>query len=429
MAQLDTNGKEGEVLHLEKVEAAPIKSSIFTQEDDLGAKRLERRLKWKLDLFILPLVSMVYFFASLGRSDLSNTKISGLDEQLKLSAKDYSNAANMFLVGYVVFQLPGTLLIKKIGPPIQFGIAMFMWGVFTTVSVAMTNRSQLMALRFLIGAAEAFIQGAVFYLSFFYEYSELATRGAIFFSTSTLAGSFSGLISYGVVENLNGAHGWLAWRWIFLIEGVLPVGATLLVIFLLPSTPEKLGRNFKEDERELAIQRSRRAHYEETTKLDWKLIHTPLLSVHFWIFVLLYCASHFCISSLQNFLPAIIKGFGYSGADAQLFSVAVYACAFFGVIFWARVSDCTNRRGWTTAAANVFAVLGYALLLGLTGTKARFGATCLLAFGAFANIALQLTWMTMTFVGYTRRKFSIIGIFSDLRSRPTGIELVLGKDE
>ena len=32
----------------------------------------------------------------------------------------------MFLVGYVVFQLPGTLLIKKIRAPVQFWAAMIL---------------------------------------------------------------------------------------------------------------------------------------------------------------------------------------------------------------------------------------------------------------------------------------------------------------
>jgi fucose permease len=49
-----------------------------------------------------------------------------MSKELKLSAKDYSNAANIFLVGYVVFQLPGTVLLKKIGPPWQFATAILM---------------------------------------------------------------------------------------------------------------------------------------------------------------------------------------------------------------------------------------------------------------------------------------------------------------
>lgn len=46
--------------------------------------------------------------------------------ELGLSPKEYSGATTTFLVGYVIFQLPGTLLIKKIGAPTQFFVAMAM---------------------------------------------------------------------------------------------------------------------------------------------------------------------------------------------------------------------------------------------------------------------------------------------------------------
>jgi fucose permease len=49
-----------------------------------------------------------------------------MNKELNLSAQDYSNAANTFLVGYIVFQLPGTLLVRKIGPPNQFALAMIL---------------------------------------------------------------------------------------------------------------------------------------------------------------------------------------------------------------------------------------------------------------------------------------------------------------
>jgi hypothetical protein len=35
---------------------------------DPETRRREKKLKWKLDLFILPLVSLVYFFASMVRT-------------------------------------------------------------------------------------------------------------------------------------------------------------------------------------------------------------------------------------------------------------------------------------------------------------------------------------------------------------------------
>jgi predicted MFS family arabinose efflux permease len=98
--------------------------------------------------------------------------------------------------------------------------------------------------------------------------------------------------------------------------------------------------------------------------------------------------------------------------------VIVYACAFVGLIFFGRIADITNQRGLTLAAANAVAVLGYALLLGLTSGKARFAATCVLAFGVYPTIILQISWLTMSTVGYTKRGSSLafVNIFSQIFS-------------
>ncbi|KAK9311036.1 hypothetical protein V1524DRAFT_371816, partial [Lipomyces starkeyi] len=75
------------------------------------------------------------------------------------------------------------------------------------------------SVRFLIGASEAMIQGANFFLSFWYTYEELAFRAGIFYSVSALASSFNGLLAYGVVHSLDGRLGYSSWQWIFIIEG------------------------------------------------------------------------------------------------------------------------------------------------------------------------------------------------------------------
>jgi MFS family permease len=72
-----------------------------------------------------------------------------------------------------------------------------------------------------IGVFEAFLQAGPLYLTFYYTRKQLATRGAIFFSMMAVAGSMNGVIAYAIQRNLNHAHGWLAWRWLFLIEGKL----------------------------------------------------------------------------------------------------------------------------------------------------------------------------------------------------------------
>ncbi|KAH6673861.1 major facilitator superfamily domain-containing protein [Halenospora varia] len=391
-------------IELLKVDIAHVEDhNDSSSEQDEENKRIERRLKWKLDLFILPTLSLVYFLASMGRSDLANAEVAGMSKELKLTPHDYSNAASIFLAGYLIFQLPGTLLIRKIGPPTQFAATMFLWGTLTLLTVTIKNYASLMAIRFLIGTCEAFIQGAVFYLSFWYTYTEIATRGAIFYSTATLAGAFNGLIAYGIVESLDGAKGWRAWRWIFLIEGILPMAMSILVILVLPQSPQKTRKLFTEREKEIVIRRSLQAHNHAESKLDYKKIYKPLLSLSFWLMVGMACATHFCTSSLGNFLPIIIHGFGYTSVNAQLFSAIVYACAFVGVLFWARLADKTQQRGLVIAASSGVSIIGYALLLALTDKKVRFAATCVVVFGVFPNIILVLAWTMTNVVGYTER--------------------------
>ncbi|KAI1506363.1 MFS general substrate transporter [Biscogniauxia marginata] len=367
----------------------------------------ERKLKWKLDLFILPIISSVYFFAAMGRSDLANAKIAGLTDELKLSPNDYSNAATIFLVAYIIFQLPGTLLIKKLRAPFQFSGAMIAWGFFTTMTVLVQGQGGLLALRFLIGAAEAFVQGGVFYLSFWYQYSELATRGAIFYSMSTLAGAFNGLIAYAIATNLDGVNGWRAWRWIFLIEGVVPCGFAFVVAALLPASPTTLRFGFTQREKERVIQRSRHSHNTSEGSLDVKKIPLVLRDLHFWLFAIIACCGHFCVASLSNFLPDIIEGFGFETVSAQLFTVIVYASAFVGVLFWSRLADRTNARGLVLAGAMSGAIIGYVILLATTNRNVRFAGTCVLAFFIYSNIVLQLSWASMNFIGYTRRGSSL----------------------
>jgi hypothetical protein len=143
-------------------------------------------------------------------------------------------------------------------------------------------------------------------LSFWYTYRELATRGAIFFSTTSLASAFNGLIAYGITRDLNGDHGWLAWRWIFLIEGILPVAASFIVMAFMPSTPETARFGFSKEEKLLATRRSARAHNASEAKFEWRKTVMVLFEIHFWFLTVMACAGHYALSSLGNFLPAII---------------------------------------------------------------------------------------------------------------------------
>jgi hypothetical protein len=82
---------------------------------------------------------------------------------------------------------------------------------------------------------------------------------AIYYTSSTISGCFSGLIAYGVDKNLDGVHGFHAWQWLYIVEGIPAIGLGFIILFLLPSFPDiiakKGSRYFKKVEIDLALQR------------------------------------------------------------------------------------------------------------------------------------------------------------------------------
>lgn len=70
-----------------------------------------------------------------------------------------------------------------------------------------------------------------------YKRSEAQRRYSFFFSSTTLAGAFGGLLA-SAIGKMNGLQGYAGWRWIFILEGVLTCVVALVFFFILPNFPE-----------------------------------------------------------------------------------------------------------------------------------------------------------------------------------------------
>lgn len=79
-----------------------------------------------------------------------------------------------------------------------------------------------------------------------------------------MSGAFSGLISAGIKNGLDGARGLRAWRWLFIIEGVITVGIAFAAFFILPDFP-RTTKWLTQEKRELAIWRLE----EDIGEDDW----------------------------------------------------------------------------------------------------------------------------------------------------------------
>ena len=98
---------------------------------------------------------------------------------------------------------------------------MFMFGLVTICQGLVHNYGGLLTTRFFLGFFETGMFPGCFYLiGMWYKRHEAQKRFTFFFSSTTLAGAFGGLLASAICK-MSGMEGYSGWRWIFILEGEL----------------------------------------------------------------------------------------------------------------------------------------------------------------------------------------------------------------
>lgn len=79
--------------------------------------------------------------------------------------------------------------------------------------------------------------GCFYLIGMWYRRHEAQRRYSFFFSSTTLAGAFGGLLA-SAIGNMDGLRGYQGWRWIFILEGTLTCVVSFAFFFLIPTFPE-----------------------------------------------------------------------------------------------------------------------------------------------------------------------------------------------
>ncbi|KIX01451.1 uncharacterized protein Z518_09177 [Rhinocladiella mackenziei CBS 650.93] len=387
--------------HKEDVEVQSV--PIYSAEES----QAQKSLLWKLDLVILPLLALSYLMAYMDRNNIGYARLMGLQEGLNLSDQQFYNIIMVFYSGYLACIFVGNLFIRKLGPKIMLGFAVVAFGVLVCCMCEARGYGDLIGLRFGIGAAEALLQSTPLYMAIWYGRDELGKRIAIFYSATTISGVFSGLISYGVQSGLEGADGRPSWQWLFIIEGVIAVAIGLANAAFLPTFPDRkqTSRFISELEIKVALQRSLE-YNSQRVKFESGQIIKSLLDPKTYLLALLAACNSTLLASTGAFLPTIVKEFGYSKVQAQLFTIIPYACAFFSMLAIGHLSDYYHNKAWFILGSLTSCALGLIILISTTGKEvSMFGASLLVA-GAYPAAVLQIAWIQITFCGNTKRAIS-----------------------
>ncbi|KAL2787314.1 Peroxin-3-domain-containing protein [Aspergillus keveii] len=363
----------------------------------------ERKLMAKVDWHVVPFLCIMYLLAFLDRVNISNAKVLGLAEDLHIvEGTKYNTALTIFFVPYIIFEIPSNILLKKLKPHLWLSMCMFLFGLVTVCQGLVTNWAGLMTTRWFLGMFETgMFPGCFYLLGMWYKRSEAQKRFSFFFSSTTLAGAFGGLLASGLGK-MHGLANLAGWRWVFIIEGILTCVVAIALFFLLPDFPEE-AKWLTEEER--TYMRAKLAQDSGHAGTDADMGWRDVLEVFkdylhrrpdvLWadrdsLWICLLCADYHPVLWIWTLL----------------YSIPPWAAAFGFSMVIAFVSDKLQHRLAFTIIPMLISMAGLGILLNVHGednTDIQYGALFLVTAGCYSAMPVVVCWFAMNLGGHRRR--------------------------
>ena len=344
---------------------------------------LMRKIAWR----IMPLIMICYLFAFFDRINISFAKFQ-LQADLSLSDTAYGLGASLFVIGYVLFEVPSNLMLYRVGARRWIARIMISWGLATAAMVFVTTEWQFYGLRFLIGAMEAgFAPGVLYYLTLWFPPSR---RGRIT-SALFLASAFSGLVGapvsgfvLGHMDNVLGIRGW---HWLFVLGGLPCVFLGLLVLKVLKDRVEDADWLSSAEKGYLSTQLAHQNRHVGGHSL-LNAIRTPGFLTLGLIYFLIQIASY----GLNFWAPHLIRTAGTQNPTTiGLLTAVPYVCGAICMVIVGRLSDASGERAKFVAALLGLAAIGF-FAAGIFDKQTGLLVAALAVMGAGVTASIPAFW-------------------------------------
>lgn len=279
----------------------------------------ERKLVWKIDFMILPYLAVCYAFFYIDKTTLSYAAIFGIREDLHLQGSDYSWLSSVFYFGFLFWAFPTNFLMQRLPIGKYLGVNIFLWGFFLMLQAAAQNFGQLLALRFLAGAAEACSDPSFMLItSMWYTRRQQPVRMGLWYTANGLGIALGGLLGYGI-GHIRGALP--SWKYEFLIIGALCSAWGIVMFIFLPDSPVT-AKGLSKAEKRMAVQRLRENQTGiENKHLKAYQVKEAFLDIKLYLFFALGTVCNVPNGGISNFGTLIIQGFGFSQLGTTLLQI------------------------------------------------------------------------------------------------------------
>ncbi len=341
---------------------------------------------------VLGLMFLLTLVTYLDRVCISATA-GAMSEELGLSKTQMGDVFSAFLLGYVIFEIPGGWLADKYGARVLLARIVLWWSAFTALTGIAWSYWSLIVIRFLFGCGEAgAFPSCASAISRWFPSAERGRAQAVIMVGSRLGAAFAPALVIALMAYM----GWRPIYWLFAGLGV--VWAAIWAWWYRNSPENHPGVSQQELDHILAGRQVLR-HHERTR---WGRL---LRSRNVWALAAMYSGYAWGLYFYLTWLPTYLdEGRGIAWERVGLAAAAPMLVGAGANYFGGWLTDFLSRRMSLKLARRIPAMaglLGAAVLL-TVAAEAESNAVCLtalaLSFGC-ADLILAICWATCLDVG------------------------------
>jgi len=385
----------------------------------------ERRLLWKIDLLLMPLLTISFGLQYYDKAIFSSATLFGILSDMDLSVAipntnppvvslaRYSSATAAFYWGYLVAAYPMAYILQRFPLGKTLALMVILWGVVVMLTVVVTSYPGIVAQRFFLGVVESSVSpGFVLVSSMWYKRDEQPARIGIWYSATGLFSIFSGVVNYGIGKGSQDAP-LATWKYMYIFGGSWTIAWGILLFFTLPNNPVE-SWFLTLDERKHAVRRLQHNMTGVESKVFKRSqVVEALTDLKIYLFLLMGAALYVTNGGVTAFGAQIVKSFGYSSLQTILMLTPGGAVTAVSIYITGWITTWWKNSRTLLIPITCMPVLAGAVMIWKGNWTHRAiplaGYYLLAVFGAPYVLLLSLS--TANVAGHTKKAFSAAAIF------------------